>query len=193
MSTTIKLLCMTLALLYSTTARSSATSPVFEYDWVGGQPGFSGQIFLNAPSSSLAADGGSDADVLPGSFVATPLGTFSLLNHGLDTAFDPPGNAMIWDQTHVLYMNLFFDPVTPINNPAFGSPAIGNALANVFYPPNNAVEVGSLAGGFSTAYFEDDFAGQWLAVPEPPPAVLLGVFGVMAGIRRWRNPTAVSG
>jgi hypothetical protein len=30
----------------------------YEYDWVGGQPGFSGELFLDAPSNASAYWGG---------------------------------------------------------------------------------------------------------------------------------------
>lgn len=151
-----------------------ASPIIYEYDWIGGQPGFIGRIFLDAPSSTVAPHGGTDADVLAGSFVSTPLGTFSLLDTGLDAAFGPAG-AMGWDSSHISLMWLFFQPTTPINNPAYNLPAIGSALAGI--PPNgNAIEVGSLAGGFGTGFAFDDFSGSWMAVPVPEPAAISLVF-----------------
>jgi len=148
----------------------------FEYDWTGGQPGFSGKIFVDAPSSTLALHGGTDADVLPGSYLTTPLGTFSVLNMGLDAAFGAPASSTTWDPTHIIYMNLFFDSTSPINNPAYNQPAIGAAVASPFSFPNSALEVGSIVGGFGTAFFEDDFTGHWLAAPVPEPSILPMLF-----------------
>ncbi len=154
----------------------NASAAIYEYDWVGGQPGFSGKIFLDAASAASAPHGGTDADVLPGSFVSTPLGTFSVLDKGLDAAFGPAG-VMSWDASHISMMWLFFQPTTPINNPPYGLPAIGSAQTGVD-GVGNAIEVGSLVGGYGTVFAYDDFSGQWAAVPVPEPSaaslILLG-------------------
>src|SRR5258708_2192020 len=93
-------------MLFFLFAQTTATASSFEYDWLGGQSGYIGKIFLNAPSSALALDGGRDTDVLPGSFVSTPLGTFSILDYGLDSAFGL-GGLMIWNTTSIQNMDLF--------------------------------------------------------------------------------------
>ena len=171
-------LAVTVLVLLAGTIAHAANSPlIYEYDWIGGKPGFSGKIFLDAPSSALAPHGGTDADVLPGSFVATPLGTFSILDKGLDSAFGPAG-IMIWDESHISMMWLFFQPASPINNPAYNLPAIGSALAGD-YNFGDAIEVGSLVGGYGTGFAYDDFSGHWLAVPEPATFLLLGLGAAM--------------
>ncbi len=190
MKTTTKLFLSALILSQFTALADPVVNPVFEYDWVGGRAGFAGKIFFDAPSSTGAPHGGNDADVLPGSFVQTPLGVFSILNLGLDAAFGAPGSSASWDATHIGFMTLFFDSPIPINNPAYGQPAIGNAVVNPFSGPANAVQVGSLVGGFGTAFFEDDFTGQWLAAPVPEPSAIavlsLGAGAILTRRRQRR-------
>jgi hypothetical protein len=169
-----------LVLLVSHFAYSENSPLVYEYRWTGGQAGFSGSIFLDAGSSAWAPYGGTDADVLPGSFVTTPLGTFSILDKGLNSAFGPAGT-MIWDESRIIFMWLFFQPASPINNPAYNLPAIGSAYANDFNG-ERAILVGSLDGGYGTGFAFDDFTGQWLAIPEPASLLLLGLGGLL--IRR---------
>jgi hypothetical protein len=145
-------------------------TPPFEYDWTGGAPGFSGQLFLNAPSSALASDGGSVNDVLAGSYLTTPLGTFSILDPGDSSAFD---GQLLWNQQGISIMWLFLQPTTPISyGPTGGTPAMALAEAGI-HGVDFSLEVGSLInGGFTTAYASDDFGGQWLAAPAPEPASL---------------------
>jgi hypothetical protein len=175
---------MMFAALFLSPLSLQASTPAYEYDWVGGKPGFSGKILLDAPSSALALHGSTDADVLAGSFVATPLGTFSVLNLSLDAAFGPAGH-MSWDPSQITQMWLFFDSTTPINNPGYNQPAIGSALAG---DPTygSAIEIGSLVGGYGTAFGFDDFSGHWAAapVPEPPSSVLILLAALAA--RAWR-------
>jgi hypothetical protein len=167
----------------------NASAAIYEYDWVGGQPGFSGQIFLDAPSSALAPNGGNDADVLPGSFVSTPLGTFSVLDRGLDAVIGP-GGFMSWDASHISFMMLLFQPTTPINHPYFNQPAIGCALAGIQWTAG--IEVGSIVGGYSTVFSYDDFSGNWEAVPVPEPSALglLAVGAIALLVCRRRNLAA---
>ncbi len=174
-----------------------AQAGIYEYEWIGGQPGFSGLMLLDAPSSASAPHGGTDADVLPGSFVSTPLGTFSVLDKGLDASFGAAG-VMSWDASQISLMWLFFQSTTPINNPAYGLPAIGSAQTGE-EGVGNAIEVGSLVGGFGTAFAYDDFTGHWAAVPVPEPSakslIFLGAAAVLArcGFSAWKKrPAAVS-
>lgn len=187
-----KLAAFTVFTLFQVTLQN-ASAAIYEYDWVGGQPGFSGKIFLDASSSASAPNGGTDADVLSGSFVSTPLGTFSVLDKGLDAAFWPLG-AVSWDASHISMMWLFFQPTTPINNPGYNLPAIGSAQTGVD-GVGNAIEVGSLVGGYGTVFAYDDFSGHWAAAPVPEPsAASLILLGAAAALGRCgfstRNKTA---
>ena len=177
------------ALLFQANVYSAPSAAIaYEYDWTGGQSGFSGKIFLNAPTSASSPDGGTDADVLPGSYIATPFGTFSILDHGLDAAFGF-GGLMIWDASAIQAMDLFFQPATPLINPVYNLPAIGHTRADVF-DNQYAIEVGSLAGGFATAFFMDDFSGHWLIAPAPEPtaaAILALAGGVLVLKRRFNH------
>jgi hypothetical protein len=172
--------------IFSQLTLLKASASIYEYEWIGGQTGFSGEIFLDAPSSALAPNGGRDTDVLPGSFLSTPLGTFSVLDTGLDASFGAAG-AMSWNSSQITVMWLFFQPTTPINNPAYNKPAIGAAIVGE-EGVGNAIEVGSLVGGFGTAYAFDDFSGQWLAAPVPEPAIasliLLGAIAALGRVMR---------
>ena len=192
MKTTTKLLLSAFALAqFSLFAQTPPLAPpIYEYDWTGGQPGFSGKIFLDAPSSGVAPHGGRDSDVLPGSYVMSPFGTFSILNTGLDAAFGF-GGVVIWDANHILGMDLFFNSPRPINNPFYNLPAIGHARADTF-DSQNIIEIGSLAGGFASVFSMDDFTGQWLAapVPEPSAAAILMIAGAVAGLGRRRLTTS---
>jgi len=157
----------------------NASAAIYEYDWVGGQPGFSGQIFLDAPSSALAPNGGTDADVQPGSYVSTPLGTFSVLDRGLDAAFGTAG-VMSWNASQITMMWLFFQPTTPINCPYYNQPAIGCALAGMGH--TGGVEVGCISGGYASFFSYDDFSGSWEAEPVPEPsgfAILIMCVGML--------------
>jgi hypothetical protein len=102
--------------------------------------------------------------------VSTPLGTFSGLDKGLDAAFGPygaSGGVMSWDASQISLMWLFFQPTTPINNPPYNQPAIGSAMAGSYTYVSttfgNGIEVGSLVGGYGTAFAYDDFSGNWEA------------------------------
>ncbi len=192
MKTKIKILLFACALFQFTVLADLSVVASYEYDWTGGKPGYSSKIFLNAPSSAQAADGGRDADVLPGSYMTTPFGTFSIMDYGLNAAFGF-GGLMIWDQTHIIAMDLFFQPVSSINNPAYNQPAIGHARANTF---NNedALEVGSLVGGFGPAFFMDDFTGHWLPAPVPEPSVFAVLFlGAGAALSRRQKVRGIRG
>jgi hypothetical protein len=163
-------------------ATKSLGGPIYEYDWIGGQSGFHGQIFLDAPTSATAPHGGTFADVLGGS-LTTPLGTFPIYNPTLSSSFFVP---VAWDQTRISLMDLFFEPTSPILNPVYGLPAVGQAQVN-FQGVQNGLETSVLPlnGGVATAFVYDDFSGQWLAVPEPS-ALTLGIFG-LAGLLLCRR------
>jgi len=84
---------------------------------------------------------------------------------------------------------VFFQPTTPINNPPYNQPAIGSAMAGSYtYVPTtfgNGIEVGSLVGGYGTAFAYDDFSGNWEAVPVPEPsAASLILLGALAALPR---------
>jgi hypothetical protein len=159
-------------------ATKSLGGPVYEYDWVGGQPGFQGQIFLDAPTSATAPHGGTYADVVGGSLTTT-LGTFPIYSPTVSSTFFIPVG---WDQTHITLMDLFFEPTSQIINPAYGLPAVGQAEVN-FQGVQNGLETTVLPanGGTATAFAFDDFSGQWLAVPEPS-TLALGIFGLAGAL-----------
>ena len=95
---------------------------IYEYDWIGGEPGYSGKIFLDAPSSTSAPDGGTIVDVLAGSYLTTPLGDYANFDSAFSTLTAPWSPDVLWDQTHIIDMVLFFKPTTPINSPIYGGP-----------------------------------------------------------------------
>jgi hypothetical protein len=168
-------------------ATKSLGGPVYEYDWVGGQSGFHGQIFLDAPTSATAPHGGTYADVVGGSLTTT-LGTFPIYDPTVSSTFFIPVG---WDQTHITLMDLFFQPTTPINNPAYGLPAIGQAEVN-FEGVQNGLETSVLppGGGTASSFIFDDFSGQWLAVPEPS-TLALGIFGLAGSLLYRRGLRAI--
>jgi len=145
-------------------------APIYEYDWVGGMPGYSGKIFLNASSSALASDGGTIYDVLPGTYVSTPYGTYSDYSLAFSGAYF---TSLQWNQSSITLMMLFFNA-----GQLDGAVALSHAdLAS------NAIEGGSYPsnGGFSSPISEQDQSGQWLAVSVPEPNVpSLAAFGLAA-------------
>jgi len=151
---------------------------VFEYDWVGGQPGYSGKIFLDAASSASAPNGGTVADVLEGSYVQTRYGTFTIFDPTLTTSFSPWVPDVIWNSTRILDMGLYFDSTDPftINWPYNDTPAYGYAAVNygIVQPEGLLVEGVSANGVRGWMNYEADFTGQWLAVPEPTTLALAG-------------------
>ncbi len=159
-------------------AASHGAQGSYEYDWIGGAPGFSGKIFLDAPTSAASPTGGTIADVLPGSYLTTPLDNFSLFNGPLSSEFI---GTMQWDQTHISDMFLLFDSATPVTNPAYGLPAVACAQAG-YFGVANGLEAGVIeeSGAFATAFANDDFSGQWelAAAPEPTSFALAGLGGM---------------
>jgi len=135
-----------------------AAQTYYEYDWVGGQPGFSGKIFLDAPASATALHGGTAADVLPGSYLATPLGYFPLFDATLSSSFYP---TVQWDATNINTMLLFFEPTNLIIHPAYDLPALGLAQTG-YQGVQNGLEASVLSeSGYATAFAYDDFSGTW--------------------------------
>jgi hypothetical protein len=154
---------------------------------VGGQPGYSGKIFLDAPSSALAPHGGAIADVQPGSYVATPYGTFSIMNSGVQEAF--AGWGFIWDQTQINLLSLYLDPASPMILPGYSAPAVASANANTF-DLQDSIKVGAVQnGGYLTLSSYADFSGHWLAVPEPATVwlLVLGIGALLGGCRMGRR------
>ena len=160
-------------------ASLEAQSAGYEYDWVGGKPGYSGTIFLDAPSYASAPNGGTVADILAGSYLTTPLGTYSVLD-----AADSWGVAswvpnLLWDQKKITAIFAMFQPTDPILDPSFYLPSV--AVAQVqWFGAGNEIEVGSMPfpRTFETDFGNDDLTGQWLAVPVPEPSTLaLAGFG----------------
>jgi hypothetical protein len=157
---------------------SHATN-IYEYDWVGGKPGFSGKIFLDAPSSASAPNGGTVADVLAGSYLTTPLGDYPIFDSTFSYLTAP---SVIWDQTHIIAMVLFFKPTTPIYDPVYWLPT--EAVAQVaYFGVNNGLEttIVQSGGGWYVPFADSDYTGQWLAVTVPEPATfMLAALGVAA-------------
>jgi hypothetical protein len=160
----------------------NAFATVFEYDWTGHKPGYSGKIFLDAPSSTLAPNGGNDADLMPGSYVTTPFGTFSLVDHGLNSSFFPL--QWEWNATQITSIGLFLQPTTSISYNGRG-PATAWLTAGVLDDAN--IQVGMYTGsGFETHINDGDGTGLWLAVPEPSASGLLTLGGALLASRRRR-------
>ena len=168
-----------LAIYALTTTRAHVEAQgVYEYDWIGGSLGYSGRIFLNAPSSASAPDGGTVADVLAGSYLTTPLGNYPILDTALSLHFGGWPSSLQWDQTGITAMYLFFDSTNVILDPSYYDlPSV--ALADVrWYDVQNGLEVAVVQGStVGTGYANDDFSGQWLSVqtPEPTTSALAGL------------------
>lgn len=173
------------AVAFLQVALAGATG-IYTYEWIGGQPGFSGQIILDAPSSAAALHPGTDGDVLPGSYVTTPLGTFNVLDRALDAEFG--AGAPFWDESRISVISLFFDASGPVGNPYWGQPAVGSASIG-FFNPGGMVAVFTIMsnGSIASAYVNDDLTGQWLAVPEPSGNLFL-VWGGMAALAKCCGP-----
>jgi len=156
----------------------SASATSYEYDWIGGRPGYSGSIFLDASSSALALNGGTDADLLPGSFVSTPFGTFSVVDRGIDAGFYP--SRWSWDAARISLMGLFLQPTTPIFYQSSSGRVPATAWVTSGVLDTSDIQVGAYSSeGFETHVSTGDQAGQWLAVvvPEPSAVGLLALGG----------------
>ncbi len=165
---------LSLALGLATTRLAAQGS--FEYDWMGGAPGFTGKIFLDASASAGAPNGGSQADVLPGSYLVTPLGNFPVYDPASTFALSPyPGNVR-WDASQITLMFLIFGATNAIAYPVYGQQAVGAAVVGST-GVTQGVETGVLptGGGFQTIKATGDFGGQWLAAPEPSTLALTGL------------------
>ena len=161
---------------------------VYEYDWTGGSPGFSGAIFLDAPSLSLAPNGGTMDDVLPGSYVTTPAGTFSIIDTALMALHGP--HPLIWDETQISRMDIFFDSPTPLERDGLALIGIPNAGFTPF-GTTDGIMLYEVApdGGLTTFFAEDDRTGHWAAaVPEPAVTPLLLLASAMMALRPRREP-----
>lgn len=156
--------------VFSSLVVPNALPQTYEYDWQGGQSGWSGKVFFDAPSSALAPHAGAISDVLPGSYVTTPFGTFSIMDATAQQDFAPFN--FIWDQSQVDLMDLFLDPPTPMILPGYSAPAVANAVA-VLPDSRYSIAVGALQnGGYLLLNNYGDATGHWLAVPEPSAASL---------------------
>jgi hypothetical protein len=155
---------------------------IYEYDWLGGEPGYSGKIFLDAPSSTSAPNGGTLLDVLAGSYLTTPLGNYPIFDSAFSALTAPWAPDVVWDQTRIIDMALFFKPTTAINDPIYGQPTEALAQAG-YFGVNNGLEnvMTQSGGGWSTPSIRADYSGQWLAVPVPEPATFaLATLGIGA-------------
>jgi len=152
---------------------------IYEYDWIGGQPGFSGKLFLDAPSSASAPHGGNIADVLAGSYLTTPIGSYTIFDFAYSSSYF---STVSWDQSHVTLAMLFFQSTTTIYDPYFGLPSEGETQVGVFGVTSGIqIIIRESNGGFATQTHEDDYSGRWLAVPVPEPATFtLAAIGVAA-------------
>lgn len=152
---------------------------IYEYDWIGGLPGFSGKLFLDAPSSASAPHGGSVADVLAGSYLTTPIGNYPIFDISYSSTYL---STLSWDQTHISLAMLFFQSTTTIYDPYFGQPSEAETQVGAFGVTSGIqIIIRESNGGFATQTHEDDYSGRWLAVPVPEPAtVAFAAIGVAA-------------
>jgi hypothetical protein len=144
---------------------------IYEYDWIGGEPGFSGKIFLDAPSSASAPHGGTVTDVLAGSYFTTPIGTYPIFDSAYSSEWS---STLSWDQNHITVAMLFFQPTTLIYDPYFGWPSEAETQVGLYGVTSGIqIIIKESNGGFATQTHEDDYTGQWRAVPVPEPAALM--------------------
>ena len=144
---------------------------IYEYDWIGGEPGFSGKIFLDAPSSASAPHGGTVADVLTGSYLTTPIGTYPIFDSAYSSVYS---SVVSWDQTHIITAVLFFQPTTTIYDPYFGQPSEAETQVGALGVASGIqIIIRESNGGFATQTHEDDYTGRWLAVPVPEPSTII--------------------
>jgi hypothetical protein len=151
-----RLLALAIPLLIQSGLVRADTFP-YEYVWTGGQPGFSGVLYLDSPSSN----GGSISDIGLGSYLRTP---------------NSWGDMSLWGYTHS-YQGFTWNPQQ------ITSMYIGFNSQNVqgYVYENFGGQNGILWYNISTLPpVEDlDTSGSWLAVPEPSSASLL-VFSMAA-------------
>ena len=107
------------------------------------------------------------ADVLPGSYLTTPLGNYPIFDSAYSQEYTP---TFVWDRNQIVDMCLFFQPTSPIYDPyLFGLPSEAMAIVGYYgftTGIGNIVRVSG--GGWDTYNPRNDYSGQWLAVvPEP--------------------------
>ena len=129
---------------------SSAGPFIYEYDWSGDQPGFSGALFLDAPFSNA----GSVNDIGPNSYIQTPHSPGPIY-------FTAPrywvSGYLTWTSQKVVLMNILIETTT--SPPELLYQAYNTTSAGVPY-----MALMGVSGSASSDYG----LGQWVfAVPEP--------------------------
>jgi hypothetical protein len=140
----------------------------YEYDWVGGAPGISGELILDSPMNS----GGWISDIVYGQFT-TPGGTFNIDARG--PGMDPAGSSLLnfggpddlpfaWDPSQLTSAYIV------MQNSSFQW-AIGENFRD---DGRNLLEVEELPGGLP--YWADE-SGSWVATAAPDGANTLMLLG----------------
>jgi hypothetical protein len=142
--------------LRASPAHSQGAFP-YEYDWTGGQNGYYGVLYLDMAASST----GSLSDIGPDSYFQTPNSWSHLSFWSFSTSY----SSFTWNAQQITAMFIGF---------SFGT------VQGYIYE-NQSGQNGVAWHNSSTvpALQEIDASGNWLAVPEPGSARLLGLAGVV--------------
>jgi len=151
---------------------ASSYAGLYEYDWVGGTPGYYGTLILDSPSST----GGSINDVVSLT-ITTPInGTIVADLNPADGNAYLADSTFTWNSSQITEMGILgFD--------AAGDYVI--AAQNLSGSGLNQLS-GELA---STAYDEVDIGGSWVAAPVPEPGTVISGVLLMVpfGVNTFRK------